>query len=172
MNVKLKLFFAFCIIISNYACNKKTFSSKSLQPYNEPHRPQYHFSPPKNWMNDPNGMVYYKGEYHLFYQYYPDGNTWGPMHWGHAISTDLISWENYPVALYPDTLGYIFSGSAVIDWKNTSGLGKNDNPAMVAIYTYHNVDDEKAVRLITKIKALHTAQIKAEPGKNLKEIPF
>lgn len=147
MKIKPGLLFALCIIIINYACNNKTFSSKVVQPYNEPHRPQYHFSPPKNWMNDPNGMVYYEGEYHLFYQYYPDGNTWGPMHWGHAISTDLISWKNYPIALYPDTLGYIFSGSAVIDWNNTSGLGKNGKPAMVAIYTYHNMAGEKAGKI-------------------------
>jgi len=147
MNINLKLLFVICIIIVNYACNSKTFTSESIQPYNEPHRPQYHFSSPKNWMNDPNGMVYYESEYHLFYQYYPEGNTWGPMHWGHAISTDLINWENFPVALYPDTLGYIFSGSAVIDWKNTSGLGKKDKPAMVAIFTYHNMDDEKAGKI-------------------------
>ena len=95
-------------------------------------------------MNDPNGLVYYEGEYHLFYQYYPKATTWGPMHWGHAISTDLINWKNYPIALYPDTLGYIFSGSAVIDWKNTTGLGKTNKPPMIAIYTYHNMSGEKA----------------------------
>ncbi len=98
-------------------------------------------------MNDPNGMVYYEGEYHLFYQYYPEGNTWGPMHWGHAVSTDLVRWENLPVALYPDTLGYIFSGSAVVDWNNTSGLGKEGQPAMIAIFTYHNSEGEKAGKI-------------------------
>ena len=76
-------------------------------------------------MNDPNGMFYYEGEYHLFYQYYPDSTVWGPMHWGHAVSKDLVTWEHLPIALYPDELGYIFSGSEVIDWKNTSGFGKN-----------------------------------------------
>lgn len=104
----------------------------------EKYRPQYHFTPPSQWMNDPNGMVYFEGEYHLFYQYYPDSNVWGPMHWGHAVSEDMISWEHLPIALYPDDLGYIFSGSAVIDWDNTSGLGDGDNPTMVAIYTYHD----------------------------------
>ena len=108
----------------------------------EPHRPIYHFTPPEQWMNDPNGMVYYDGEYHLFYQHYPDSNVWGPMHWGHAVTEDLVHWERLPIALYPDSLGYIFSGSAVIDANNTSGLGTADNPAMVAIYTYH--DAEKA----------------------------
>lgn len=106
--------------------------------YQELHRPQFHFSPEANWMNDPNGMVYWDGEYHLFYQYYPDGNVWGPMHWGHAVSKDLVSWEHLPIALYPDSLGYIFSGSAVIDHANTSGLGTAEKPAMVAIYTYHD----------------------------------
>lgn len=104
--------------------------------YQEQHRPQYHFSPAANWMNDPNGMVYYDGEYHLFYQYYPDATVWGPMHWGHAISTDLVYWEHLPIALYPDSLGYIFSGSAVIDWENTSGLGSG-GPPMIAIFTHH-----------------------------------
>jgi fructan beta-fructosidase len=111
--------------------------------YKEQHRPQFHFSPKEKWMNDPNGMVYYDGEYHLFYQYYPDSNVWGPMHWAHAVSTDLTHWEHLPIALEPDSLGYIFSGSAVIDWKNTTGFGSLENPAMVAIYTYHLPTDKK-----------------------------
>lgn len=110
----------------------------------EQHRPQFHFSPPTQWMNDPNGMVYYEGEYHLFYQHYPDSNVWGPMHWGHAISTDLVNWEHLPIAIYPDSLGYIFSGSAVVDWNNTSGLGDGDKPPLVAIYTYHEPTGAKA----------------------------
>ena len=110
----------------------------------ELHRPGFHFTPDSMWMNDPNGMVYYKGEYHLFYQYYPDSTVWGPMHWGHAVSKDMISWEHLPIALFPDSLGYIFSGSAVIDWKNTSGLGKNNEPPFVAIFTHHNMKGEKA----------------------------
>ncbi|MEA5138619.1 glycoside hydrolase family 32 protein [Arcicella rigui] len=114
--------------------------------YKEQHRPLYHFSPSIGWMNDPNGMVYYKGEYHLFYQHYPNDNVWGPMHWGHTVSKDLVNWKNLPIALYPDSLGYIFSGSAVIDWKNTSGLGINNKPPMVAIFTYHNMEAEKAQR--------------------------
>ena len=112
--------------------------------YQEPHRPQYHFTPREKWMNDPNGLVYYKGVYHLFYQYYPEDIVWGPMHWGHAISTDLVHWEHKPIALFPDQHGYIFSGSAVVDFENTSGLGTKENPAMIAIFTYHLMEGEKA----------------------------
>ncbi len=118
-------------------------SCKNVQPteyYNEAHRNQFHFSPIANWMNDPNGMVYFEGEYHLFYQYYPDSTVWGPMHWGHAISKDLIRWQHLPIALYPDSLGLIFSGSCVIDKNNTAGFGKN---AMVAIFTHHHMALEK-----------------------------
>ncbi|MCB0636800.1 MAG: glycoside hydrolase family 32 protein [Lewinella sp.] len=110
----------------------------------EQHRPQFHFSPPVQWMNDPNGMVYYEGEYHLFYQHYPDSTIWGPMHWGHAVSTDLVHWEHLPIALYPDSLGYIFSGSAVVDWNNTSGLGQDGQPPLVAIFTHHDPVGEKS----------------------------
>ncbi|MEK3884033.1 glycoside hydrolase family 32 protein [Paenibacillus sp. PL2-23] len=99
-----------------------------------PLRPQLHFTPPANWLNDPNGMVYYDGEYHLFYQYHPDSSVWGPMHWGHAISRDLVHWEHYPIALYPDHNGMIFSGSAVVDWHDTSGFF-DGGAGLVAIYT-------------------------------------
>lgn len=105
------------------------------QTYKEQYRPQFHFSPEEKWMNDPNGMVFFNDEYHLFYQYHPFGTTWGPMHWGHAVSKDLIHWEHLPIALYPDELGAIFSGSAVVDWKNTTGFFEENKPGLVAIYT-------------------------------------
>lgn len=137
---------AFILLFS--ACkNKAPESLPSVRPdssyYQEKYRPQYHFSPEANWMNDPNGLVFLDGEYHLFYQYYPDSTVWGPMHWGHAVSRDLLHWKHLPVALYPDSLGYIFSGSAVVDTAFTSGFGSKENPAMVAIYTSHDPVLEK-----------------------------
>jgi len=100
--------------------------------YNEQYRPQIHYTPAKNWVNDPNGMVYLNGTWHLFYQYNPYGNDWGNMSWGHATSSDLIHWQEQPVALMKDNLGDIFSGSAVIDKNNSAGFGAN---AMIALYT-------------------------------------
>ncbi len=94
-------------------------------------------------MNDPNGLVYYSGEYNLFYQYYPDSTIWGPMHWGHSTSDDLVHWKHLPIALYPDSLGYIFSGSAAVDVNNTSGFGSAEKPPLVAIFTYDNPVLEK-----------------------------
>jgi levanase/fructan beta-fructosidase len=109
-------------------------------------RPAFHFTPKENWMNDPNGMFFLNGTYHLFFQHYPEGNTWGPMHWGHATSKDLIRWEEQPIALFPDEKGYIFSGSAVVDTENTSGLGDGITPPVIAMFTYHNMEGEKAGR--------------------------
>jgi len=114
--------------------------------YSEQYRPQIHFSPRAHWMNDPNGMVYNDGVYHLFFQYYPDSTVWGPMHWGHAMSSDMIHWKEQPIALYPDSLGYIFSGSAVVDIHNTSGFGKDGKAPLVAIYTSHNIAGERGGR--------------------------
>jgi fructan beta-fructosidase len=104
----------------------------------EPHRPGFHFSPSRNWLNDPNGLVWYDGEYHLFFQCNPEGTEWGNMSWGHAVSPDLVSWTELPVALrYTDT-EHVFSGSVVVDHRNTTGLGTDGAPAMVALYTAHH----------------------------------
>ena len=138
--MNLKRAFFIVVIFTNMLAIK----SVAQQLYQEQYRPQIHFSPKEKWINDPNGMVYYKGTYHLFFQYYPDSTIWGPMHWGHATSKDLIHWQQLPIALYPDSLGYIFSGSAVIDKNNTSGFGTLSKPAMVAIYTNHDPVGEKA----------------------------
>ncbi len=110
------------------------------------YRPLFHFTPAKGWMNDPNGMIYLNGQHHLFFQHYPDGTVWGPMHWGHATSSDLVQWKEQPIALYPDSIGMIFSGSAVLDKNNTSGLGRSGIAPLVAIYTQHNMPGEKAGR--------------------------
>ena len=106
--------------------------------YMQPWRPQYHFTPAKNFMNDPNGMVFYKGEYHLFFQYNPQGQVWGHMSWGHAVSTDMVHWKELGVAIPEDANYMIYSGSAVVDWNNSSGLCRSadakDQSCLIAIY--------------------------------------
>jgi fructan beta-fructosidase len=99
-------------------------------------------------MNDPNGLVYYQGEYHLFYQYNPQGTQWGHMSWGHAVSTDMLHWQNLPVAIPEDTDRYmVYSGSAVVDWRNASGFCAGADPlnrsCLVAIYTAASAQSQK-----------------------------
>ncbi|REJ06502.1 glycoside hydrolase family 32 protein [Halobacillus trueperi] len=106
------------------------------------YRPHFHFIPESNWINDPNGLCYLEGEYHLFYQHHPKSKVWGPMHWGHAVSRDLLHWEHLPIALYPDENGQIFSGSAVVDEENTSGLQEGETPVMIALFTHHQEGHE------------------------------
>ncbi len=108
----------------------------------ETYRPAYHFSPAYGWTNDPNGMVYQDGKFHLYYQHNPYGSMWGNMTWGHAVTTDFKKWEHLPDAIRPDSLGTIFSGSAVIDTENTAGFGAN---ALVAIYTSAGADQTQSI---------------------------
>jgi len=116
-------------------------SAQNKPAYKEPYRPQFHFTPHHNWMNDPNGLVYYNGEYHLFYQYNPMGNTWGHMSWGHAVSRNLVNWQHLPLAIAEDEKNMIFSGSCVVDKNNTSGFAETPGQVpMVAIYTAHKPD--------------------------------
>jgi fructan beta-fructosidase len=104
--------------------------------YKEALRPQYHFTARRGWINDPNGLIYYNNRYHLFFQHNPYEREWENMHWGHAVSTDLLHWTELPLALHPDSIGTMFSGTAVIDYDNTLGLPeKQKEPAMVAFYT-------------------------------------
>ncbi len=112
------------------------FGQQAIAPgYDQPYRPQYHFSPRENWTNDPNGLVYFDGEYHLFFQYNPFGDKWGHMSWGHAVSRDTVHWQQLPVALPEENGIMIFTGSTVIDERNTSGFCTGGKPCMVAVYT-------------------------------------
>jgi len=114
----------------------------------EPFRPHYHFTPERNWINDPNGLVFFRGEYHLFFQHNPFGDKWGHMSWGHAVSRDLVNWDELPIAL-PEADGLmIFSGSTVVDWRNTSGFGKDRQPPLVAIYTASRMADGRQAQCI------------------------
>lgn len=109
-------------------------TTDGARPPGPPERPHVHFTPPQGWLNDPNGLVHVDGTFHLFYQHHPHDTTWGPMHWGHATTTDLLSWTHHPVALAPDERGEIYSGSAVIDTDDTAGLGPG---TLVAVFTHH-----------------------------------
>ena len=137
------LFLLVCMLFISIIIN--TLAAQTIKKLmDEQYRPQIHFSPKAHWINDPNGMVYNKGIYHLFFQYHPYSSLWGPMHWGHATSKDMIHWNEGPIAIYPDSIGTIFSGSAVVDEHNTSGFGLNGKAPLVAIFTQHNMEGEKA----------------------------
>lgn len=139
----------FLFFITMILCSLVVHAQTKL--YTEQYRPQFHFSPALNWCNDPNGLVYNNGTYHLFYQHNPFGNQWGHMTWGHAISTDLVHWKHLPIAIPEENGVMIFSGSCVVDQNNTSGFGKNGKAPMVAIYTGHieNVNQSQHIAYST-----------------------
>ena len=142
--MKQKIFITLVYFLTLALLANCVMAQRTVKPKTEMYRPQIHFSPDAHWINDPNGMVYENGVYHLFLQYHPYSSVWGPMHWAHATSKDLIHWEEQPIALFPDSLGCIFSGSAVVDKKNSSGFGKNGKAPLIAIFTAHNLEGEKA----------------------------
>ena len=127
------------MLITTYSCQLKSGNVVNTEEsFSEQHRLQYHFSPKEMWMNDPNGMVHYEGEYHLFFQHSPHSATpdFPNMHWGHAVSTDLVHWEELSPAIAPDEYGAIFSGSAVVDHNNTTGLQSGEEKTLISIFTY------------------------------------
>lgn len=178
----IKVFLISMLFIGLFSCKPETKEkseilienkdSLKLNLFQEPYRPQFHFSPPEKWMNDPNGMVYHQGIYHLFYQYYPEDIVWGPMHWAHATSTDLIHWEHKGIKLYPDEHGYIFSGSAVVDHNNSSGLGTAASPALVAIFTYHDPKGEKEGEINFQTQGLAFSNDNGETWTKYKDNPI
>ncbi len=145
------LLFAFITICMFPSCKKDDITFNQVKTdtlitlSGSDYRPAYHFTPPSNWMNDPNGLVYYKGEYHLFYQYNPGATVWGPMNWGHAVSTDLFNWQDLPIALTPDNLGTIFSGSAVVDSTNTSGFKNGSESPLVSVFTENGTQQTQSI---------------------------
>ncbi len=138
------------IVVRNLAQGAVAWELLALSDtYTEPaekFRPEYHYAPQHGWMNDPNGMVYKDGEYHLFYQHNPYGSTWGNMHWGHAVSRDLVEWEELPIAIYPDRNGAAYSGSCIVDTDNVSGFGEG---AILAFYTSHGKRETQSIAYST-----------------------
>ena len=124
------------------------FFTYAQTPKETPHwRPDYHFSPQKNWINDPNGLICHQGQYHLFYQHNPFENKWGHMSWGHAVSKNLVDWEHLPLAIPEDSV-WIFSGSVVVDKNNSSGFQVGTEPCMVALYTADYHDGKKEAQYL------------------------
>jgi fructan beta-fructosidase len=147
------------------------------EPYNERWRPQFHFTPLKNFMNDPNGLVYYKGEYHLFYQYNPQGTEWGHMSWGHAVSGDMLHWKNLPLAIAEVPGQYmIYSGSAVVDWHNASGLcasaNAGDPSCLIAIYTAAGTDVQRQHLAFSNDRGRTWKEHEGNPIADLKQPDF
>ncbi len=129
----------------------RSFGQMAIDPaYDQPYRPQFHFSPREHWTNDPNGLVFFEGEYHLFFQYNPLGDEWGHMSWGHAVSRDLTHWTQLPVALPEENGVMIFTGSTIVDERNTSGFCQGGRPCLIAVYTGHTPETKTQPALQTQ----------------------
>ena len=135
--------------------------------YDQPYRPQVHFSPREHWTNDPNGLVFFHGEYHLFFQFNPFGDEWGHMSWGHAVSKDLLHWQELPVAIPEKDGEMVFTGSVVVDHKNSSGFCAPGSECLVAVYTGHYSTTEKLYRRRT----WHTVATTDGPGPAIRANP-
>ena len=142
------LVFVLFVLSAVSSCSSKKLTAVAVNGTNVvplDYRPTFHFAPKANWTNDPNGLVYYKGQYHVFYQYNPYSDVWGHMSWGHATSTDLFNWKHQPVAIMEyenadKTMTGVFSGTTIVDSFNTSGFGTSESPMpLIAIYT-SNID--------------------------------
>ena len=143
--MKKKLVFHLVCCLATLAFLK--LSARAQQAgYDQPYRPQVHFSPREHWTNDPNGLVYFHGEYHLFYQYNPFGDVWGHMSWGHAVSKDLLHWRELPVAIPEKDGVMIFTGSIVVDHANSSGMCAPKTECLVAVYTGYSNANDKALQ--------------------------
>ena len=133
------------LMLENIRKAQKEIEEKKEQVKRGAMRQHYHFMPQTGWLNDPNGLIYFRGKYHLFYQYNPYYGFWDHIHWGHAVSRDLVHWMHLPAALAPDPIGQIWSGSAVVDWKNTSGLQYGKEKVIAALFTYNeHVDSQQS----------------------------
>ncbi len=179
MRTPLLSFLIFSCLLVLYSCTQTAenavttkISSDSNTYYREKYRLAYHFSLEQNWMNDPNGLVYYQGEYHLFYQYNPKGTTWGNMSWGHAVSTDLVHWEHLPVALEMEDGVMIFSGSAVVDRDNSSGLCESADGCLIAIYTAHTDEMQNQAIAYSNDKGRTWTKYKGNPVLDLGKKDF
>jgi len=166
--------FALLVLSALFA---SAFFAAAQGAYDEPWRPQYHFTPAKNFMNDPNGLVYYKGEYNLFYQHNPQGAEWGHMTWGHAISDDMLHWRHLPLAI-PEKPGryMVYSGSAVVDWQNSSGLCSSSEPrdpsCLIAIYTAAGSDSQKQHLAFSNDRGRTWSNYSANPVADLNQPDF
>ena len=156
------------LMIAGYGLLMAAFDAACGASYDEMWRPQVHYSPPAMWMNDPNGLIQIDGQYHLYFQHHPASKVWGPMHWGHAISNDLMHWTTMPIALAPDSHGAIFSGSAVLDRQHSSGLSVQENQPIVAIFTYHDHEAEAANRIEIESQG---AAYSVDKGRTFQKLP-